>query len=53
MTEEARRARNAYRRAWAKAHPDKVKAWQEHYWEKKARQLEQEQTPPAEEEKQE
>ncbi len=39
MTEEARQARNAYRRAWAKAHPDKVKAWQERYWAKKAREV--------------
>lgn len=32
----ARAARNAYRRAWAKNNPDKVKAQQERYWLKRA-----------------
>ncbi len=32
----ARAARNAYRRAWAKNNPDKVKAQQERYWVKRA-----------------
>lgn len=36
MTEEAKQARLAYRREWAKKNPDKVKAIQERYWEKKA-----------------
>lgn len=36
MEESARAARNAYRRAWYKQNPDKVKAQQERYWRKKA-----------------
>lgn len=36
MDDKARAARNAYRRKWAKANPDKVKAAQERYWIKKA-----------------
>lgn len=50
MTEEAREARRAYRRAWAKAHPDKVRAQQERYWLKKAQEA-QEATPAKEEPK--
>lgn len=40
MTDAAREARNAYRRQWAAAHPDKVREWQRRYWEKKAQQAE-------------
>lgn len=36
MSEAARRARNAYKRQWAKENPDKVKAANARYWEKKA-----------------
>lgn len=36
MNEEAKEARRAYRRQWAKNNPDKVKAQQERYWQKKA-----------------
>lgn len=36
MTQQAAEARRAYRRAWAKANPDKVRAAQERYWAKKA-----------------
>lgn len=36
MTEQAKEARKAYRRKWAKNNPDKIKAAQERYWEKKA-----------------
>lgn len=36
MTDAAAKARNAYRRAWAKKNPDKVKAQQQRYWAKKA-----------------
>lgn len=39
MTEEARAARNAYRRAWAKANPDKVKAQQARYWARQAKKM--------------
>lgn len=35
MTEEAREARRAYKRAWNRANRDKVKAAQERYWERK------------------
>ena len=38
MTEQAAEARRAYRRAWAKKNPEKVKAIQERYWAKKAEQ---------------
>ena len=36
MNEKAKNARNAYKRAWAKKNPDKVKAYQARYWEKHA-----------------
>lgn len=36
MNSAATEARNAYRRAWAKNNPDKVKAQQERYWSKRA-----------------
>lgn len=35
MSEAAREARNAYRRKWAKENPEKVKAANCRYWEKK------------------
>lgn len=38
MTDAAIKARNAYRRAWAKKNPDKVRAQQQRYWAKKAAQ---------------
>lgn len=49
MTEKAAAARRAYKRAWAKKNPDKVKAAQERYWAKIAaaaeRELAEKQTP--------
>lgn len=36
MNEQAKAARRAYKRKWAKQNPDKVKAQQERYWTKKA-----------------
>lgn len=36
MNEKAKNARNAYKRAWAKKNPDKVKASQARYWERRA-----------------
>ena len=36
MTEEARQARLAYHREWQKKNRDKVKAYNERYWTKKA-----------------
>lgn len=38
MDNKAKAARNAYKRQWAKNHPEKVKAYQERYWAKKAQQ---------------
>lgn len=46
MNEQAKAARRAYKREWAKRNPEKVKAQQERYWEKKA--AAQEQEPAAE-----
>jgi len=36
MTENARAARNAYKRNWTKNNRSKVRAYQEKYWEKRA-----------------
>jgi hypothetical protein len=36
MTEKAKEARRAYKRAWQRNNPDKVRAQQERYWNKKA-----------------
>lgn len=36
MTEEARAARNAYKRRWAAENPERVKAYQSRYWQRKA-----------------
>lgn len=36
MSEAARAARNEYKRRWAKNNPDKVKAANCRYWERKA-----------------
>lgn len=40
MSEAAREARNAYKRKWAKDNPDKVKAANLRYWERKAQEAE-------------
>ena len=37
MTEQAKEARRAYKRKWAKENPDKIRAQQERYWNKKAK----------------
>lgn len=39
MDERARQARNEYRRAWAKANPDKIKAQQARYWARQAEKI--------------
>lgn len=39
LTKEAKAARNAYRKEWAKRNPDKVRAANERYWQKKAEEL--------------
>ena len=38
MDEQAKAARRAYQREWAKNNPDKVRAAQERFWAKKARE---------------
>lgn len=38
MTDEARAARNAYRREWNKKNKDKLKEYQDRYWAKKAKE---------------
>ena len=40
MTEKAKEARRAYKRAWAKAHPELIRAQIARYWEKKAKKME-------------
>ena len=42
MSDEAVQARREYARKWREANPDKVKAAQKRYWEKKAKELQQE-----------
>lgn len=36
MTDAAKEARRAYKRAWNKANPERVKQYQENYWNKRA-----------------
>ena len=36
MTEQAKEQRRAYRREWYRVNRDKVRAYQEKYWEKRA-----------------
>lgn len=38
MTKEAIAARREYKRLWAKKNPDKIKAQQRRYWEKRGLQ---------------
>ena len=40
MTDKAKEARRAYKRAWNKRNPDKVKKYQADYWNRKAQQAE-------------
>lgn len=39
MTNAANKARREYKRAWAKANPDKIKRYQAAYWARKAEQM--------------
>ena len=39
MTEQAKEARRAYKREWNRRNPDKVRAQQARYWEKRAAEL--------------
>ena len=36
MTEKAKEARRAYKRQWQRNNPEKVKKYQENYWNKQA-----------------
>ena len=36
MTDQAKEARNAYRREWNRKNPDKLKEYQARYWQRKA-----------------
>lgn len=40
LSEAARRAKNAYAREWREKNPERVKAIQRRYWERKAKLLE-------------
>lgn len=40
MKETARLARNAYKKEWAKKNPDKIRKYNETYWNKKAAEYE-------------
>lgn len=48
MTDQAKEARREYMRAWTAANPDKVKAKNQRYWEKKAAQKRQKAAETAE-----
>lgn len=39
MSEEALEARRAWQRKWAKENPEKVRAQQERYWQRKAEKM--------------
>ncbi len=39
MTAEQKEAKRAYHREWAKKNPEKIKAAQERFWERKAQEL--------------
>ena len=39
MTDAAREAQNAYKRAWNARNPDKNKEYQRRYWAKKAKEM--------------
>lgn len=40
MTAQAAEARRAYKRKWAKQNPEKIRQYQQAYWNKKAEQAE-------------
>lgn len=48
LSEEARKARNAYFREWRKKNPEKVKQANEKYWEKKAQEMQEQEEAEAE-----
>lgn len=38
LSDEARKARAAYKKAWREANPEKVAEYERRFWEKKARE---------------
>lgn len=38
LSEQAKEARRLYKKEWARRNPDKIRAQQERYWQKKAAQ---------------
>ena len=51
MTEQAKAARREYKRQWARANKDKIKAQQDRYWSRKAAAQETAENTPAASEK--
>lgn len=49
MTEQAKEARRKYKREWAAKNRDKVKAYTERYWQKKAEQAAEQKDEPTQE----
>ena len=47
LSEQAIAARREYKKEWARNNPEKVKAQQERYWQKRAAEAEQNQQPQA------
>lgn len=39
LSEQAKEARRAYQKAWRQKNPDRVKAIQQRHWEKKGREM--------------
>lgn len=39
MTEQAAEARRAYKREWARKHPEKIRQYQQNYWSRKAAEI--------------
>lgn len=39
LTEQAKEARRAYRKAWNAAHPEKLREYETRYWERKAAKM--------------
>ena len=53
MTDEAKKARNNYRKEWRKKNPEKVKAYEERRWERLAAKLATQESPVPQHEKEE
>ena len=51
MEERAKEMRRAYKRNWSRRNPDKVRAAQERYWERKAAEESAQDTEPTDENK--